>query len=120
MRPYRDLHVWRKAHEWVLAVYAATDRFPDEERYGVTSQLRRAAVSVPSNIAEGCGRSGPMDFARFLDIVYGSASEAEYLMLLARDLGYLSAPLYEDLAAMAEEIKRMISGLLKTVRPAGR
>ena len=115
MKEFRTLKVWRKAHELVLAVYRSTSRFPPEERYGLTSQLRRAAVSVPSNIAEGCGREGDRDFARFLSIAGGSASEAEYQLLLARDLGYLSEERHRPLDAQINEVKRMLNSFIRTL-----
>ena len=94
MRDFRDLQVWQKAHRLVLEVYAATRSFPTDERYGLTAQVRRSAASVPTNIAEGCGRDGERDLARFISIAAGSASETEYHLLLARDLEYL--PLIAD------------------------
>ena len=86
MRDFRDIKAWQKGHRLALAVYQATKRFPTEERYGLKSQARRAAASIPTNIAEGCGRDSEAEFARFLRIAAGSASELEYLLLLARDL----------------------------------
>jgi four helix bundle protein len=86
MQDFRDLKVWQKAHAMVLSIYAATKNFPPEERFGLTSQMRRAAASIPANIAEGCVRSTDRDFARFLHTSMGSASEAGYFVLLARDL----------------------------------
>jgi len=83
---FRNIQVWQKAHELTLQVYKATKTFPKEEIYGLTSQMRRAALSIPCNIAEGCARSTDADFARFLDIAIGSASEVECQLLLARDL----------------------------------
>jgi four helix bundle protein len=89
MKNFRELKVWGKSHQLTLAVYKATTTFPREEEYGLTSQLRRACASVPANIAEGCGRGSEADFARFLQIAMGSASELEYHLLLARDLNLL-------------------------------
>lgn len=88
MRDFRQLKVWAKAHSLTLAVYRATAAFPREEQYGLTSQLRRAAASIPTNLAEGCGRYGDAELARFVGIAAGSASEVEYLLMLARDLKY--------------------------------
>lgn len=86
MKDFRELKVWARAHELTLLVYQATGSFPREEMYGLTSQLRRAAASVPANLAEGCGRNGDAEFARFCFIAMGSASELDYHMILARDL----------------------------------
>jgi len=108
MKDFRKLTVWQKAHELTLAVYKATRGFPKEELYGLTSQVRRSSVSVPSNIAEGCGRSGDAELARFLDISMGSASEVEYQLLLAHDLGFLHNRVYEPLAEAVVEVKRML------------
>jgi four helix bundle protein len=91
MQDFRDLKVWQRAHALVLQIYKASSRFPDHERYGLISQLRRAAVSIPANIAEGTIRASDQDFARFLQIAIGSASEVDYLLLLARDLEYANS-----------------------------
>ena len=104
MQDFRDLKVWHKSHSLVLAVYEATARFPREELYGLTSQMRRAAVSVPANIAEGCGRSGGLDFARYLQIAVGSASELEYFFLLACDLNLLDRDRKQRLATDVTEV----------------
>ncbi|HLE35961.1 MAG TPA: four helix bundle protein [Candidatus Acidoferrales bacterium] len=119
MRNFRNLQVWQKAHSLTLKVYKATASFPREELYGLTSQMRRASGSVPANIAEGYGREGPAEFARFLSIAMGSASELEYHLLLAHDLNYLGLPLYERLAKDAVEVKRMLTGLLKSLKAEG-
>jgi len=108
VRAFRDLAVWRKAHTVTLDVYRDTKAFPKSELYGLTSQTRRAAASVCANIAEGCGRRGKADFARFLQISLGSASELEYQLLLAHDLDYLRNPEYERLATQAVEVKRKV------------
>jgi len=117
MRDFRKLQVWEKSHRLTLAVYLATKTFPREELYGLTSQLRRSSASVPSNIAEGCGRSGAKEFARFLDIAAGSAAEVEYHLILARDLRYLDNGTYTQLEAGAREVKRMLTSLLQKLRP---
>ena len=116
MKDFKKLKVWEKAHRLTLSVYEASANFPREELYGITSQIRRACVSVPTNIAEGCGRSSDKDFARFLQISMGSASEVEYLFLLGRDLDLLAHEGYEELNSVVVEIKRMLTSLIKTLR----
>ena len=107
------MKVWEKAHQLTLEVYRATASFPREEAYGLTSQIRRASSSIGANLAEGCGRSGDTEFARFCSIARGSASELEYHLLLAKDLQFLPASLHEKLAADAVEIKRMLTALIQ-------
>jgi len=116
MRDFRELNVWRKAHPLTIAVYHATLGYPKEEMYGLTSQTRRAAVSVPANIAEGCGRAGGADFGRFLQMAMGSASELEYHLLLGRDLGFLEKGAYLKLESDVLEVKRMLASLIKKLR----
>ena len=98
-----------------LAVYRHTQHFPTEERYGLTNQIRRAVISIPSNIAEGCGRSSDADFGRFLQIAFGSASELQYQLLLARDLGYLPESIYPTLNAQVIEVKKMLTALITAI-----
>jgi four helix bundle protein len=119
MKDFRDLLVWKKAHSFVLKIYAVTRSFPREEQYGITSQLRRAAVSIPTNTAEGCGRISEIEFARYLEIAFSSACETEYLLLLSRELEYLDADKYKSLADEVCEIKRMLLGLLKKLKAEG-
>ena len=109
MRDFKELKLWEKAHQWVLEVYRITGSFPSEERFSLVAQLRRSAASVPANIAEGCGREGQRDFARFLSIAAGSACEAEYHLLLARDLGYLDEGVHGELDERINEVKRMLN-----------
>lgn len=90
MQNYKDLKVWQKAHQLTLNVYKESKHFPKEELYSLTNQLRRASSSIPANIAEGCGKNTSGDFANFLNIALGSANEAEYFILLSKDLEYLS------------------------------
>ena len=113
MREFKELHVWQKAHRFALDVYRHSKGFPADERFGLTAQLRRAAVSVASNIAEGCGRDTERGLARYLTIAAGSVSEAEYPLLLARDLGYLPADDHPRLDAQANEVKKMLNGFLQ-------
>jgi len=116
MQDFRELKVWEKAHQLVLRVYKATSAFPKDELYGLTSQIRRSSASVPTNIAEGCGRGGNAELGRFLQIAMGSASELEYQLLLSHDLGFMNSPQYNALARQAVEIKRMLAVLLQRVR----
>jgi four helix bundle protein len=116
MQDYRNLTVWQKAHTLALAVYEASGRFPKEERYALTSQLRRSAVSIGSNIAEGTGRSGNGDFGRFLHMAFGSACELEYQLLLARDLKFLATDTQDELFSHINEVKRMLASLLAKVK----
>jgi len=116
VQDFRKLAVWRKAHHLTLKLYALTAAFPRDEIYGLTSQLRRAAASVPANIAEGCGPWQQSDLARFLQIAAGSATELEYHVLLARDLGYLTEADFGATAADVSEIKRMLTGLMRRLR----
>ncbi|MFN3490584.1 MAG: four helix bundle protein [Anaerolineales bacterium] len=99
-----------------FVIYKETKGFPKEELYGLTVQIRRSSMSIPTNIAEGCGRNTDTDFARFIQIAMGSASEAEYQILLARDLGFIANENYEKLQTQVQEIKRMLASLLKTLR----
>ena len=105
-RSFRDLLVWRKAHEFVLAVYAFTTGFPRQETYGLAAQMRRAAVSIPANIAEGFRRRGRLDKARFMNLAEGSLEECRYYLILAQDLEYGDT---SKLAAAAEEVSRMLN-----------
>ena len=115
---FRDLEVWQRAHALTLGVYEASRSFPGAKRFGLTSQLRRAASSIPTNIAEGKSRSGSKPFAAFVDIAAGSAAEVDYLLLLAHDLGYLSSAQLEALQSEAMRIRRMLGGLLTRLRSA--
>jgi four helix bundle protein len=117
MRDFKELAVWKKSHDLVCRIYRISAAFPDEEKYGLSSQLRRAAASIPTNIAEGCGRSGDREFGRFLHISAGSASETEYLLLLSYDLKYIDPESYQDLSFKVKEIKRMLHGLIINLTP---
>lgn len=115
MRDFRELTVWQKAHQLTLDVYAETTKFPPDERFGLTTQLRRAAVSIATNIVHGAGKSERHEFVRHLQLAHGLGSELEYLLLLARDLEALNVTRYEKLQAALLEVKKMITGLAKRV-----
>ncbi|MFN8596496.1 MAG: four helix bundle protein [Anaerolineae bacterium] len=112
MQDFRSLKVWEKAHRLTLEIYQVTHAFPKEELYGLTSQIRRASASIPTNIAEGCGRGTNADFSRFLQIALGSASELDYHLLLAHDLHYLATPDFARLSASTVEVKKMLAALI--------
>ena len=116
MQEFRDLLVWQKAHALTLGAYKATSAYPSSELYGLTSQTRRASASIAANIAEGCGRGSDADFARFLQIAMGSASEVEYFVLLARDLGFLPQEPFTKLTDDVTEVKRTLTGLMGRIR----
>ena len=118
MQDFRDLKVWNKSHAVTLAIYTLTETFPATERYGLISQMRRAAASIPSNIAEGCVRSSDADFARFLHMALGSADELDYFALLARDLGFLPEVEYDRLVSDIQEVKRMLASLVVRLKAA--
>jgi four helix bundle protein len=117
MQDFKQLKVWEKSHSLVLRVYSATFTFPDHERFGLTSQMRRAAFSVPANIAEGCARATRTEFRQFLHIAAGSASELEYFFLLARDLRLFTEKQHDGLYATLHEVRRMLTGLIQKVDP---
>jgi four helix bundle protein len=116
MRDFRQLKVWEKAHKLTLAIYHVTATFPQQELFGLTSQLRRAGASIPANIAEGCGRSGEPELARFLTIALGSASELEYHIILSTDLCYLNKTVSQQLFKQVTEVKRMLTSLVKKLK----
>lgn len=116
MRDFRKLQVWEKSHAMVLDIYRATKSFPKEELFGLSSQMRRASVSIPANIAEGAGRESIPERLHFLQIANGSASELQYYLILSHDLSYLSAATFEKTSQDLAEIKRMLTGLMKTLK----
>ena len=116
MKDFRKLIVWEKAHQLTLKVYKITEDFPREELYGLTSQIRRAVTSIPTNIAEGCVRSSDADFARFLYIALGSTSELEYLMLLGKDLKFIKNELYIESNNDFNEIKKMLISMIQKLK----
>jgi four helix bundle protein len=116
MEDFKKLVVWTKSHQFTLAVYQHTRKFPKEEMYGLTSQLRRASASIGANIAEGCGRRSDAEMKRFLQIARGSANEVEYHLLLARDLQYLPAEEFNDLEGKMHEVQRMLASLVQRLQ----
>lgn len=118
MQPFTDLKVWQRSHALALDVYRLTSTFPQDERFGLVSQLRRAAVSIASNIAEGSKRTHRKDYPRFLNIAEGSAAELAYLIILSRDLGFVAADRSQSLLAEIDEISRMLYALRQRVENA--
>jgi four helix bundle protein len=116
MKDFHELKVWQKSHQLTLAIYQVTAVFPCEELYGLTSQLRRCSASIAANLAEGCGRNGDAEFARFCSIAMGSASELEYHLLLAKDLKLINPKNHADLSQRATELKRMLTALHQKLR----
>src|SRR5262249_4613744 len=116
VQDYRNLKVWERAHQLTLTVYTTTAMFPKDELYGLTSQIRRSCSSIPANIAEGCGRGGDVELARFLQIAMGSASELGYHLLLARDLNLVNSGTYEQLVGELAEVRRMLNSFIQKLR----
>ena len=111
-RTFRDLIVWCKAHEFVLCVYRFTGQFPREERFGLTSQFRKAAISIPANVAEGFKKRGPSDKVRFMNISQGSLEECRYYLILSADLGYGDT---KDLMGLLEEVSKLLEGYTRAI-----
>jgi four helix bundle protein len=116
MQDFKNLKVWRNAHQLTLDVYAATQRFPPEERYGLRAQIRASSASIGINIAEGCARGSDPEFRRFLHISMGSASELEYQLLLARDLKILEGPRHIVLTEQVTKLKKMTASLIRKLK----
>jgi four helix bundle protein len=116
MQDYKKLKVWEKSNLLTIKIYKITASFPKHELYGITSQLRRASVSVPTNIAEGCGRDSKAEFCHFLQIAAGSASEVEYLVELSYQLKYLKEDKYKELSLKIVEIKKMLRSFIKKLK----
>lgn len=112
MKDFREMQVWNKGHKLALEIYKLTVGFPREEIYGLSSQIRRAAVSIPTNIAEGCGRGSAKELKQFLKISMGSASEVEYQILLSYELRYMARKTYDNLNSDIQEIKKMLSSYI--------
>lgn len=116
MQNYKDLKVWAKAHQLTLKIYSLSKGFPKEELYSLTNQLRRSISAIPANIAEGCGKNSQKDLGNYLNIALGSANEAEYFLLLSRDLEYLTLDEHDALNDNINEIKAMLISLISKVR----
>jgi four helix bundle protein len=116
MKNFRDLKVWEKSHELTLDFYQITKSFPKEELFGLTSQIRRSCSSIPANIAEGCGRKGDAEFARFLQIAFGSANELEYHLLLSKDLKLIDISNYKNLESKLIEVKKMLATFIQRIK----
>lgn len=116
MKDFRDLQIWNRSHGLTLEVYRVTKEFSRTETYGLVSQMRRSASSIPTNIAEGCGRNTDKDFSRFLDNSMGSASELEYQLILSRDLEYIPHDVFETTISELIEIKRMLNAFIQRLR----
>ena len=116
MRDFKKYHVWELSHSFTLKVYELTKEFPQNENYGISSQIKRASVSIPTNISEGCGRESDSEFNRFLSIALGSACEVEYLLLLSKDLEFISINLYDQLNNDINLIKRKIYSLKQKLK----
>lgn len=114
IQSFTDLYSWQEGHKLVLEVYKNTKSFPDEEKFGLTNQIRRAAVSITSNIAEGFGRSGKQEKKNFYSTALGSLAEVQNQLLIARDLGYISNETFKELADKTVAIDKMLNGLIKT------
>lgn len=115
MQDYRDVVVWQRSHKLVLEIYKLTESFPSSEKYGLVSQMRRSACSIPTNIAEGRSKNSDKDFVRYLDIASGSAGELDYQILLAKDLGMVSSNKYDQLYSELIEIRKMLNGFRKAI-----
>jgi four helix bundle protein len=116
MKDFRKLDVWQHSYKLTISIYKQTKTFPKDELFGLTSQMRRAAVSVIANIAEGCGRKSDVDFARFLHMAFGSASELECHLLLSRDLGYLKSKDFKELSEDTVRSKQMLSKFISKLK----
>lgn len=116
MKDFRTLRVWRKAHDLTLHIYRITRTFPKEELFGLTSQMRRSSASVPTNIAEGCGRGSDAELHRFLQIAFGSLSELDYQLILATDLGFVGGDGQTETQQMLIEIRKMLATLIRKVQ----
>lgn len=116
MKDFRSLKVWEKTHALTLTIYKSTVEFPKQELYALTNQIQRAAVSIPANIAEGCGKDSDAELKRYFLIAMGSSSELEYLLLLACDLGYLQEATYQSMQNDLVEIRKMLNSFIQKLK----
>ena len=115
-KDFRNLKVWEKAHSLTLAIYKSTEQFPKHELYSLTNQMQRAAVSIPANIAEGCGKDSDAELKRYFLIAMGSSSELEYLLLLANDLRYLPENIYQPMQNESIETRKMLNSFIQKLK----
>ena len=120
MKDFRSLKVWEKAHALALTIYKSTVEFPKQELYALTNQIQRAAVSIPANIAEGCGKDSGAELKRYFLIAIGSSSELEYLLLLACDLGYLQEATHQSMQNDLVEIRKMLNSFIQKLKTSTR
>lgn len=120
MQDFRQLKVWQKAHALTLELYEETKRFPPDERFGLTSQIRRGSSSIGANIAEGCGVNSRVHFARYLQLASGSTSELAYHLILAKDLRYIEPKRFQTFATQADEVHKMIAALIAKLQSASK
>lgn len=113
---YKNYKVWQRSHDLVLKIYRATEQFPKSEQFGLVSQINRACISIPTNIAEGCGRETQKELVRFLYISSGSAHELDYLILVSKELGFIDSKKAEEFLIEIDEIKKMLASLIKTIK----
>lgn len=116
MKDFRSLKVWEKSHALTLTIYQATEQFPKQELFSLTNQIQRAAVSIPANIAEGCGKDSDAESKRYFSIAMGSSSELEYLLLLAKDLSYLQENLYQSIQNELVETRKMLNAFIQKLK----
>ncbi len=116
MRDFHKIEVWKRSHQLTIAIYKVTEDYPKDEIFGITSQIRRAISSVPTNIAEGCGRNSDAELFNFLNIASGSASEVEYQIILSKELGYLNEPKATELAKEIAEIRKMLGSYMRKLK----
>ena len=117
LRTYKDLIAWKKSYELCFKIHKISRCFPRSEQFGLTSQLKRSALSIPSNIAEGYTRHSTQDYIRFLYIAYSSLAELETQLLLAKDLGYIESDIFDNIIVLQNEVQRIMYGLIKSLKP---